>query len=51
MKYLKGFVVGVIFEYLIKVDFHIPSLIAMILIIIGIILNELDETKIFKNKN
>ena len=51
MKYLKGFAIGVIFEYLIKVDFYTPALIVMILIIIGIILNELNETTFFKNKD
>lgn len=52
MKYFYGYTVGVIFEYLMRVEYNVYALIALILIIIGVILKELNEkTTIFTNKN
>jgi hypothetical protein len=51
MKYLYGFTIGMLCEYLIRVEFDIYALIALMLIIIGVIIREINEAKFFKNKN
>jgi len=51
-KYTYGFLIGMLFEYLLRVEFNIYALTSLILITIGVILTELNEkTKFFKNKN
>jgi F0F1-type ATP synthase assembly protein I len=49
IRYIYGFLIGMIFEYLIKIEFNVIPLTIIILMLILIIIKE--KTNVFKNKN